>query len=831
MIYIEKKDREEATRLLKGFSSSDSRKRIYINALGAELVMKYLANENIGVANIYNMHNIFKIREEFDIADIMLPNIHIDVRMVYDENLIFIPKSHFEYDLIPDVYAVCCLSKDGSYVSFLGFFKPENINKSLCNDEYYFIKPDKLEKPSEFNKFVKSFKGNTTEAFSEDLYSSVLALADNDLNAWDKKLLIKVLKKSSALREEMIEFDNFEWLSYNASRKDIIDETIPEVPVKDEFDFFEEQDDFGDYSNEEALLKENISELTLPEESLSEDLTLEPEISVENELQENQEIEEASESIVDFETESENEDDNQQFETVETEEINDVEQDNVITEEIPDLSNTDELSDTELEPLDLEMLSNVSEITSEPESLSEVEESENLVIEDTPEMIQEESLVDSAQDDLAQDAPEMIQEESPVDSVQEDLVQDVEEMPVGEDEMSSLDVDVINLEGDSSLGFEEQPFDDMNSEANNENIVFVEDSENDNDVNETGNYSTEQSELADIQEYSVAEQPETINIEDSENLSSSGEVASSEDLKTLFGNSKIPDMNNSEQGNIEEFLSINENNDNVVYNYDEDYENQVNNMQNYENSPVISSENAILGEINLDINNDEPENQSEKFANDTLFTNEIQSDKSKKGNKTIMAVAAATAAVIMAAAGTYILMNGHGNQKPDVEAQTPTIPEALPPLDEQPIPSEDTEVIAQETLPQVPAVDKSSAQLKPIGESDYLSVSKIGWSIPDYVSYNNDFKSYLQTLGRSIKLSLNSDLLLATEYPYSTQIFVDINFSSGNNTPDVKISKSSGSNQIDKIVLQTVKETANVVKPPSGVIIGEHFKMTLKIYL
>lgn len=46
-----------------------------------------------------------------DISDIILPNIRMDVRVVFDENAIFIPKSHFEYNLVPDIYLVFILQK------------------------------------------------------------------------------------------------------------------------------------------------------------------------------------------------------------------------------------------------------------------------------------------------------------------------------------------------------------------------------------------------------------------------------------------------------------------------------------------------------------------------------------------------------------------------------------------------------------------------------------------------------------------------------------------------------------------------------------------------
>ena len=82
-----------------------------------------------------------------------------------------------------------------------------------------------------------------------------------------------------------------------------------------------------------------------------------------------------------------------------------------------------------------------------------------------------------------------------------------------------------------------------------------------------------------------------------------------------------------------------------------------------------------------------------------------------------------------------------------------------------------------------------------------------------------------------MKLSLSSDLLLATEYAYSDQIQVDVVVSKDGVVKDSKILQSSGSTQIDNIVLRTVNDTLKVVKAPAGVIVGDNIHLTLKIYL
>ena len=83
LIYVEENDKEEAKVLTQGLLNKNVKSRAYINALGAELALKYLALENINNSKTYNMHNVHKILEEFDISDIMLSNIHIDVRVVF----------------------------------------------------------------------------------------------------------------------------------------------------------------------------------------------------------------------------------------------------------------------------------------------------------------------------------------------------------------------------------------------------------------------------------------------------------------------------------------------------------------------------------------------------------------------------------------------------------------------------------------------------------------------------------------------------------------------------------------------------------------------------
>ena len=188
-LIIDEKEKENAKALSQSFVKTDVKSRAYINALGAEVCLKYLKDEQIVSENVYNMHNIRKILEEFDISDIMLSNIHLDVRVVYDEDRIFIPKSHFEYNITPDIYVVLKMEKDCSKTELLGFFEPKMINKNNSNDEYYFMEKEKLSSPVDLKSFINNFETKFNNEYDEksieDAEILMVSVADNDITEQD----------------------------------------------------------------------------------------------------------------------------------------------------------------------------------------------------------------------------------------------------------------------------------------------------------------------------------------------------------------------------------------------------------------------------------------------------------------------------------------------------------------------------------------------------------------------------------------------------------------------------------------------------------------------
>ncbi len=157
-IKIEEDDLQDAKLSSLDFGATTTRKRAFLNVLGARLAMKMLFSQKIEATNLYSLYTIHKVLEELDIADIYVDGIKIDVRVVFDKEEIFIPKSHFELDLLPDLYLVFDLAQDFSCVECLGFFEPKTLNTQNENKDFYFYECDRLQDPKTLKVFCMTLK-------------------------------------------------------------------------------------------------------------------------------------------------------------------------------------------------------------------------------------------------------------------------------------------------------------------------------------------------------------------------------------------------------------------------------------------------------------------------------------------------------------------------------------------------------------------------------------------------------------------------------------------------------------------------------------------------
>jgi hypothetical protein len=196
------------------------------------------------------------------------------------------------------------------------------------------------------------------------------------------------------------------------------------------------------------------------------------------------------------------------------------------------------------------------------------------------------------------------------------------------------------------------------------------------------------------------------------------------------------------------------------------------------------------------------------------------------GKKVVLAAASLAAIVTIAFVGLGIKSQKSTQVTNNYQAEEELPSEMLPDTVDH-IPTTAEKSAPQLESGHVPAQNASSTP-KSTGT---ISVQKISWEIPDYLSYSNVFREYLSNIGRSVKLALSSDLLFASDYVYNKQVRVDVGIDKMGNIKEVKLAKGTGSTQIDDIVLQSVKSVLNASKPPSDEIKGLGARMSIIINL
>lgn len=926
LIYIEENDELDAGILAKSFAKDNIRNRAYINALGAQLAKKYLTSENVDISNTYNLHSIHKILEELDIADIMLKNIHIDVRVIFNEEYIFIPKSHFNLEILPDIYLVLSLSQDHKYMKFLGFFEPKLINKNNQNEDYYFIEKEKLTSPFNLRDYISNFKGNTAQSLSEDVIENsdmlMVSLIDHDINEKDKKELLKNLKKSAHLRDRFIEFENFELLAYKAEHSpDVIKPAAEGLDAG--FANMNKIENFVSDTTEDIMPDETLDLENLADEFTTGIAEAAPAIeagAVDAMIDGLDSLEDLGENITevtdDNAGEAELTNENEVFDFAgDIEDIGDVVEENS-TESIEptqeDILNIDSFKDNAIEnletkdtPIDMSIETGLAE--GEVSAFEAQEAIENNIEEINTDDIdaltfgnnQEENIsVSDVKDEATLQAQER---ENNFEITEETASDDLNFSPTDELVMEEdLDIDNLNIDDiELSQGLNMDA--EMEPEPKKEQVKYERPSEETVDFDSISQVSDE------VKSSGAAIQEETVNFDDfeiSEDPSETGDLICEPEIQEPVSANTVDiadldleaeDLGSAPVNHSEDAIDVNDfknigvdaeelppstsqiSSKDLISQID-DLLSEEDNEQNEILQNEVIEEEALSDESDIDALDAEPsetqQNDDDDDKLEMLFNSgelhesvdslndaemnetELESENqpaiyqkvmklNEKGKKGLI-VAAALVAVIAAAVGTGMFLKNKNAGAPS-DAVSQNAPDELP---QTPVPEDNSQDIPDNTslMTNAPELDKLPAaktekpannkelkntapKSKPAAAANsYVTVTKVMWEVPDYLSYSDKVKQYLQSAGKSIKLSLSSDLLLATEYAYSNQVKVDLKLKNDGTLVAAQIAKSSGSNEINDIVLQTVKSTLNVVKPAPGEIPTADFNLGLIIY-
>lgn len=934
LLNITQENMAEAEFMSANFIDKEIKNRAFINTLGAEAAINYLASNEINVDDLRNIHSIKRIIEKTNIADIILPNIHIDVRVVFDNDVIFIPKSHYDLGITPDTYMVLKFNDNFETIEFLGYFEPKIINKENCNDEFYFVDASDLSSPDNFISFVKNFDSNTEQNISENEILrgrelSILA-SDDEITFDEYKEFLQLLKSSTVLRDSILEYDNFETLagsvaSFIKNGESPAKENSSEMNKTQEMELSEDLplnnadislnddpngDSLIDDDNFNTAADENTTDVVDSGEALD--------IGVSNEAMElagmagdsfgdigndtsGMDIG-SSDFELDTATDETNmdvdlfdnidsidtgfEEENNNSEPQESQEITknqDIQNDN---DDFENLNLDDSINlDGDLEDLDmnsndladwdagqeLEQNNEGNDTMEIPtEAATEMEESLSLEGDDlldgdldisTDDLLsldeeETETSEDAALPDISEEETESEGEEKSEESGENKAKNELEEVSNLTDGME----DIASFMSDNApkSSFEEY---DLDADDNSAKTGFEKDITNPSDA-EGFDFADLELESSDLNENVSQQNAQQDNAEDelydfASITELTGEPQDSQEETETNEEVQLSDFNELAEMASEEPAEINNSNPEEVVITDE----FLNNSVVIENSTVISDKDFEPGEILLDINKtslpefgdneigdlyDNPENAPQSGLNNSVRIARngfnLSSISPKYGILGLF--------LIIVTAGIILFSVAKVMNKPQEEPQPVTgslNPEskvnenAQEPINVNPdnvVMNDNDGTQVQRNKRQAvneqgntPEAIAQNRPPKPIPATSFLTIKKLTWEVPDYVSYNAEFRQFFQSSGKSLRTALSSDLLLATDYTYSNLIKLSITFDKTGKFTDAKIISSSGSADVDKIVLQSVNQTLNILKAPSSLENNENTTVILKIYL
>lgn len=966
---------EQSRNAVRTLSEGLLKTKAYYNALAANAVMYYLREKGLLQKNIVNMHDCSKMLAEFEIADIQLPNLYIDVRAVFDEEEIFIPKKHFENKLLPDIYLIVKFDDDLKNAKILGIVEPSKINKQNQNEEYYFVNKSALTEVSKLFELISSSPVKNQYMISEDAEATIekfiMLYMDHDIDDVKLEKLIDYLKNSAIAREKLVEFENFERLSYKALQEfknlDIEDNDfsryIKTLVTTDEFAQFDDKTDdlselFGaeESSSASGLFIDELAEMPLEDanevqESVADEITTEEESEqASSESDENSE-EVVSNSLEVFENTEEIDISNEaqvseentedvidasvldEFEAFESTDEFDVSEENLpvqvgdsdveletenesesisemVSEEI--LVNND---DSVVEPLelDIEPETIIAETKSEELSQESVDETATLAdaivtdedianisekmeepiagedlelqvegLEDIGGELESEDIVLADENlDLTLDATEI---------VSDDLVEEVKpEEPKELDVAEALELNEIPLDSDTVIGLSEGVMDikpseeddvktedieveDVINAENLDEISFDAESLNTDDISDEMSDSQKDSGVAEINEMVTDEDVDNAimqaQVAEENEFSSSDEKHTEElnsDLDVLIGSEVSNDADNL---NLDELLSM----ENDLSSTEEDTKHDFSDVDDFETDSedsVSDAESAIDFTQVAEGSFNEEEETSDEDVSDFAFA--IDSKPQSDPKKILIPVAALVTILGLAGAGVWYFLShgksnsvsmdidkvGVGNAGAELDFSDGSASDTNLPLDtdikldanknksvsEQKAPTKtegnkgaatlDTQVPAAtevaNTKPEELTIQKIKKDFSQ--PNTYLSVSKIVWDVPEYLTYNDDFNNYLQTLGSTLKLNLSSDLLLISEDTVFNKVKVKIELMDSGKKYSAEIVDGCGAQVVDDLVLQSVKNTLNLLKPPVNSLETADEELFITIYL
>jgi hypothetical protein len=217
-----------------------------------------------------------------------------------------------------------------------------------------------------------------------------------------------------------------------------------------------------------------------------------------------------------------------------------------------------------------------------------------------------------------------------------------------------------------------------------------------------------------------------------------------------------------------------------------------------------------------------PEPQEEEEADKKIVGLSLINNFDIKEKKVMILVSAVVSCVLLATLLGVSIFIKKGKEQADIanqqmynqSADMPVPTEQYPQQSDLSAVNPNLQDILKQPLANTPRdINKSMTNVFAQNPSS-VTVTKIAWEVPQSMAANPPFAKYLQLAGKNLQLNLKNDLTGATEFAYNDKIRVGFMLTKDNQINDLKVIDSSGSEQIDQIVLQSIKATLKYVNVP-----------------
>lgn len=915
-IEIDKNLREMAKNTAARIENAQERKRAYALATGALALAKALQSDGFGVSFKHSLFKVPSFAGNFELADLYIGNVRIDVRVTFDNENFYIPKTHKKYDAAPDLYVVVKMEKNLSKMSIEGFVFPKETEKCESVEEYLVCPLKKLNSMKGFKKAVESVETEDHECAAGDHQKAAelaVSFLDGEISESEKIFFIKHVVNCPLCRERLCEFSEFDSIIEQVKKyPELLDDSTLNVLTGNVSSQQEEQ-------NEPEILETGISNsvLELVKDAAALETGLEAAETVAQAAGAGAAglvIETAEETAETLENISD-EEDNLSLLSISEEDDQNIEDEPENEEdsaEIDDLSELEE-SGEELNLTEPEEIPDFSETPGEPEQEEETveeneapellntedsEEEDTLTLEeDEPMELLEEAAEEMTLESDEESVHEAADEETPAESApveeieetdeteHEDIFAAAEEEPLEletHDELELSDLETLDEHEEMVLEevHEEQPeeiepapaFEEDEKATPEEPVAEISENEELTELEsddeplglleheEIPDFSQDLEETAEpeAQEPVISEETEAIELTEEgpeEILPESGEetieetVQEPEEPKSEFAEllEEEPVENNEEQ--ISEYAGIELIDEDSTPTDEPVEETQPENEVNEEIQGLLddelmqllssdddsdeNTESEAADDNNLDLiaesGDSESENQEENGEEviDSLYEDApeapaegesaqeefMQPEPGKNGGLAKKLIAAAVVLFLITTGSITALYLNQNKQAANQDA----LPDADMPMQDGSLPD------AAANLPQNKD-DSASPMSQDLNKSitnvfsdqpAALTITKISWEVSQSLANDDSFRNYLQVAGKNLQMNLQNDLSYTTEINYNPKVKVSFEISKDNTIKRIQVTESSGSEQIDNVVLQSIKETLKYVNAPN----------------